>query len=192
MILFAKRFCLLWLFFGLGMVAVFPKTNIYGGLSLGYGFNIKTYKIAQEKLTSAQSITTSPLVLFQFPIYQNVFVETGAGAQFIFSKGQIGLSSYTSRSLKFYLPLRLGYSLNDSYDASLGVSIQNNKDIEFLHIAGSYNLRYDMTLQFSYNLGGNWLFYAGASSNIGLPAVYYMNLQRFRTYAGVYYRFSSR
>lgn len=161
-------------------------------LSAGYGFNAKSITLGEENLINPRAILLLGGASLGVPLWKDFVFETGIYGHFIAGRGAIGLTNYKSRSLKFYVPFSLGYTFNNVHTLGLGVVVKNNKDLNQFHIAGSYNLRYDLLLRYSYELSDNWGFTASLCYNTGVPDAFLVHAPQVSVKGGLFYRFSKR
>ncbi len=168
------------------------QTYFQAELSAGYGFNVQSISLGNEDIRNSKAILFTGGASLGLPLGKDFVFETGIFAHYINTRGAIGITNYNSRSLKFYVPFSLGYNFNDNSMLGFGVVVKNNKDLSLFHIAGSYNLRYDLLLRYSYKLSDHWGFTASACYNTGIPDAFLIHAPQLSLKGGLSYRFSKR
>ncbi len=187
--LFAKVFfACIFMFFVKG---VYGQSTYYAEAMAGYTFSHRGFYLGQEHARSIHGATFSLGAYGNIPVKNRLSFQTGFYAMGISASGRVGPVGYSSRSLKFYIPLRLGVSINDKIKLSGGAGIRNNKDLQMWHIRGSNNLRYDLALRIDYKIGSRWNAMFSIHQNMGLPEVFLVNDPPTQIQMGLNYRLFS-
>ncbi len=171
------RICLLSSLFSLLLFSsqLRSQTTYSAFFGTGYAFNTKSFYLAEERMQGTDGLFLRSGALFAFPLGQLFSIETGLMGMYVSVNGKVGYSQYRSRSLKFYVPLHLGYKWNEKLSLMAGMSVRNAKDLAHFHIAGAHNLRYDVILGATYILNPSWKLMAHYNHDVGIPAAYLIN-----------------
>lgn len=185
-----------WLICGVfATISFFPSYGqswLNADIGFGYAFNHNSFKLGVENASDVRAKVLQVGAVFSWPLYQKFHMETGLSGKFLFASGSVGISNYTSQSLKFYIPLRVSYYAREDFEIMAGMAMKNNKNLKLFHIAGSYNFRYDATLRSTYQIHHNLRLTATVNRNIGLPKAYFVHDPRTSLLLGLIYSFGSR
>lgn len=154
----------------------------------GIGIN-KEIILTNESIEDYFALSSQVKLNYKFKLIKNIFAETGIGIQSHFSKGSVGISNFSSESLRLNLPFVIGYSILEKIDIGAGLSIANNRDFDNIDFRGNNNLRQSLILKISYNLKEKINFLLIAKHNISnIPEVYFINQPRTDISIGVSYK----
>ena len=154
----------------------------------GVGFN-KNLTLVNENVENYNAFTTQVNANYQFKLYKKLFAETGIGAQWYFSSGDVGVSNFKATSLRLNLPLIIGYRFFNKVSIGTGVALSNNKDFDDFDFRANHNIRTSLLIKGNYALKNNIDLLLVAKQNLSnIPDLYLLNQPGFDISVGISYK----
>ena len=171
---------------------IFQKSFCQKNISIealsGIGIN-KELLLVNKKINNYNSFIFRLNTSYRFKIYEEFFTETGIGAQWHFSSGNIKASEFNSTSLRIGIPIIIGRTLFEKASAALGVAISNNKDFDKFDFKSDYNLRTSFLLKGNYSIKNNLDIILVVQKNLSdVPDLYLLNQPNVDISFGVFYK----
>ncbi|WP_196886812.1 hypothetical protein [Aureivirga sp. CE67] len=178
---------LLFMFFICAFFSVNAQVKFNVEAHMGYAFNHEI-KVAEEKVESNTVVMTQFGANVQIPIYKGIYGETGLYGKVYFAKGEVRNSEFTSTTLRFDIPVLVGYHFLDKYRIASGISVSNNRDFEDFNISKQDNLRINYLLKGGYAFNKKWQLVALFQRNLRTsPDLYLLNEPKSTVSLGVSY-----
>ncbi|WP_405294572.1 hypothetical protein [Algibacter sp. Ld11] len=145
----------------------------------GVGFN-KNLTLVNESVEDYNVFTTQVNANYQFNLYKKLFAETGIGAQWYFSSGDIAVSNFNATSLQLNLPFIICYPILNKTTVGAGLQVSNNRDFENFDFRANYNIRTSILVKGSFNIKNNLDLLLIAKQNLSnTPDLYLLNRPNF-------------
>ncbi|GEM_PF-1726442 len=159
--------------------------------SVGYTFNPNDFSLGQEETSKIYGMVGQGGAIVNIPVYRQYGIQTGLLGELTYARGEVGISRFNTRTIKFYAPLLITRPVSKQTALMAGMAMKNNKKMKLFHIAGSYNFRYDFVVQLEHRMNRQWSLLATFNHNIILPSAYFVNDPQTSFLLGVSYQLFS-
>lgn len=154
----------------------------------GVGFN-KNLTLVNENVENYNAFTTQINANYQFKLYKKLFAETGIGAQWYFSSGDVAVSNFKATSLRLNIPFIVSYPICTKASIGIGALLSNNRDFDDFDFNKNYNLRTSALLKGKYSIKNDIDLILLAKKNIcNIPDLYLINQPNFEISIGISYK----
>lgn len=166
----------------------FSQKKFSAEILTGLGFNKDLFIINQE-IEAHNIFTTQINASYKFNLYKRIFAETGIGAQWYFTSGNIELSNFKATSLRLNVPFVVGYPISNKISIAGGAIVNNNRDFDDYGYRAKYKFRTSLMIKGYYKLQENLDLLLMFKQNVSnFPDFYLINQPSTDISAGISYK----
>ncbi len=173
----------------LGSKYSYAQNGLRAEIGLGHAFQNKT---TPENLDFYNTNTLSIRLggSYQKALKQNFYFETGLFTKYNRGQKDAELVSFVSHNFRIQLPIYLGFQPLERVIFSMGLSVENNRDLNSINLfKKDHNLRLDFLTKLNYRYTENisFNFYTNWSMS-NAPGIYTVNSPDNGLYLGIVYK----
>lgn len=179
---------IVFLFAILGAINSFSQSELQAEVDLGYAFQ-GDFMFNDARLSDTNAFGIRFGLNYIKPIKEKFYYEIGLYGKYNTSTRSIETVNFTTNSLKLQIPAYAGYKINDTWQASIGIGVENNKNVKDFSFIKENNLRYDLLTKvvYSYTEKINFSFYTNWVLT-SIPVEFAISSPRNGLYLGVIYQ----
>ncbi len=120
--------------------------------NIGYGYNGESIYLNDEKVKNSTTFLTKVGFNVNIPLVEFLHLVTGVYGTYYRSHGEISNLEFNSNTLTVGIPLKIGYTINDTWQVLIGNAIENNRDFDLIDARKEDNVRYNFLGEVRYPL----------------------------------------
>jgi len=151
----------------------------------GYAFNA-SIEINNEIINNSRALDFEIETALKVYFLKNIFTEGGIAGRLILATGTVNNNNFNSQTTRILSPIRLGIRITKKWDASIGVTFQNNVDLTGINSKINFFWKKNYTLKGNYQYKNKWSFLGELSySANNIPDVFLVNDPKIVIFFGI-------
>lgn len=138
-------------------------------IATGIGLN-ENISLVNQNIEDYTVLSTQINFNYQLKLYKAFFAETGLGAQWYFTSGNIELSDFKSTKLRLNIPFIIRYPMLQKVSIGAGIVLTHNEDFDDISFRASNTLRTSLVIKGDYKLTENFGFILLLKQNLSKTA----------------------
>ncbi len=161
------------------------QKGLYLTTNIGVGANSK-FILNNKDVRKSTALFTELKASYQFGLYQKIYWEVGLGGRAIAARGELDGMVFKAKTLRIILPVHVGTKITEKLDVAIGVTGQNNEDIDGILLRSKYFWRMSGSIRGKYALTNRWYAYTELSHSLrGARNSYLVNDPKTALFIGI-------